>query len=201
MQAKNKFKSFLNTSAIIIIAIIFLLIFFSISIWVGVAVVVAMSLICLLLYGIFAGMNAQEKDTKDRYGNFEPYLREGETLSEGDFIRYYKCKPCMSMVKDATSFKTLGFHIPSYQIVESFGMPPNFNGDFTETVKLKFDIPLEESVLFQIKNMTENPETNWSVENDRFLLTVNDIDLENKKDFWYKIFVSSAGMEISQGRV
>ena len=77
-------------------------------------------LLCVFEYMIFKGWdeseNAIANDIRDRYGEREPH--------EGSFF-LFKCKPFMPMVEKSTSEKVLGFRVPEFEIIDSYGMPPN----------------------------------------------------------------------------
>lgn len=151
---------------------------------------------CVFVYMIFKGWDESEKaianDIRERYGKRE--------LHEGSFF-LFKCKPLMPMVEKSTSEKVLGFKVPEYEITDSYGMPPNFNGDYTEVVELKFKDPLSSDILNQLEAFCQQPKSNWEKKGNEYILTLDKIDLDNKNDHYHTISITPEEMIISEGRV
>ena len=131
-------------------------------------------------------------DIRERYGEMEPH--------EGSLF-LFKCKPLMPMVGRSTSEKVLGFKVPEYEIIDSYGMPPNFNGDYTEVVELKFKEPLSSDILNQLEAFCQQPKSNWEKKGEVYILTLDKIDLDNKNDHYHTITITPEEMIISEGRV
>ena len=139
------------------------------------------------------GLDERDKKIEDKFEGWEQ-------IGDG-FQRVYKCKPSMEMIKQATSEKTLGFQIPPYFIIDSYGTPPNFTGDYFESIELHFDIPLTDEILRYLDNQSNNPNTKWSKGTDGYVLKVDEIDLDKKNDHYFTIEIENDGMVITEGRV
>ena len=107
----------------------------------------------------------------------------------------------MPMVERSVSEKVLGFKVPEYEIIDSYGMPPNFNGDYTEVVELKFKQPLSSDILNQLEAFCQQPKSNWEKKGNEYILTLDKIDLDNKNDHYHTISITPEEMIISEGRV
>ena len=157
-------------------------------------------IICGLGFGfifmIFKGWdeseNAIANDIRDRYGERKPH-------KGSHFL--FKCKPLMPMVEKSISEKVLGFKVPEYEIIDSYGMPPNFNGDYTEVVELKFKQPLSSDILNQLEVLSQQTKSNWEKKGEEYILTLDKIDLDNKNDHYHTISITPKEMIISEGRV
>ena len=153
-------------------------------------------LFCVFVYMIFKGWdeseNAIANDIRVRYGERKPH--------EGSHF-LFKCKPFMPMVERSTSEKVLGFKVPEYEIIDSYGMPPNFNGDYTEVVELKFKQPLSSDILNQLEVLSQQPKSKWEKKGEEYILTLDKIDLDNKNDHYHTILITPEEMIISEGRV
>lgn len=153
-------------------------------------------LFCFFVYMVFKAWGESEdaiaNDLRERYGKMEPH--------EGSFF-LFKCKPFMPMVEKSTSEKVLGFKVPEYEITDSYGMPPNFNGDYTEVVELKFKEPLSSDILNQLEAFCQQPKSNWEKKGEEYILTLDKIDLDKKKDHYHTISITPEEMIISEGRV
>lgn len=153
-------------------------------------------LFCIFVYLIFKGWDESENtianDIRDRYGERKPH--------EGSHF-LFKCKPFMPMVERSTSEKVLGFKVPEYEIIDSYGMPPDFNGDYTEVVELKFKQPLSLDILNQLEVLSQQPKSNWEKKGEEYILTLDKIDLDNKNDHYHTISITPEEMIISEGRV
>lgn len=122
-------------------------------------------------------------------------------MVDDSFPKLYKCKPSMEMIKQATSEKTLSFQIPPYYIIDSYGTPPNFTGDYFESIELHFDIPLTDEIIRYLDKQSNNPKTKWSKGKDGYILKVDEIDLDKKNDHYFTIEIEKHGMVITEGRV
>lgn len=131
-------------------------------------------------------------DIRVRYGERKPH--------EGSHF-LFKYKPFMPMVERSTSEKVLGFKVPKYEIIDSYGMPPNFNGDYTEVVELKFKQPLSSDILNQLEVLSQQSKSNWEKKGQEYILTLDKIDLENRNDHYHTISITPKEMIISEGRV
>ena len=136
--------------------------------------------------------DAIANDIRVRYGERKPH--------EGSHF-LFKCKPLMPLVKKSTSEKVLGFKVPEYEIIDSYGMPPNFNGDYMEVVELKFKEPLSSEILNQLDGLCQQPKSNWEKKGEEYILTLDKIDLDNKNDHYHTISINPEEMIISVGRI
>lgn len=132
------------------------------------------------------------KDIRDRYGEREPH--------EGSFF-LFKCKPLMSMVEKSTSEKILGFKVPEYEITDAYGMPPNFNGDYMEVVEFKFKEPLSSEIMEELERKSKESKSRWKKDKDGYILTLDEVDLENRNDHYHSVYISSVEMTVTEGRV
>ena len=80
------------------------------------------------------------------------------------------------------------------------GCPPNFNGDYSEEIILEFVNPLDDTLLKNIECMCSLPNSQWSKDDEQYILTLAKIDLDKKEDHWHTITLNASGMTISVGR-
>lgn len=157
----------------------------------GVLISFGFAIVVFIIYAAFKALDARDQDIRERYG-------DGELVPGFDYLYY--CIPRKSLLHEATSHKTLGFDIPEYEIVGSYGSPPNFNGDFTEIIKLRFSRPLSKVILDKLLFLSADSDC-WSMKEGIFTLTLDEIDLDKNNDHFFYVNISENDMEIIEGRV
>lgn len=99
-------------------------------------------LIVLLLYCAFGGDNSEYM--KQKYGeNYQDLIKDGK-LGE---MRAAPCQPDGNYTNHDIICKEVGVKLPEYIVVSCKGTLPNFNGDYTETAVIKFEVPISNDIV------------------------------------------------------
>lgn len=146
----------------------------------------------VLMIGLFMSYkNRRERSIRKRFRPMVPF-----DMNEN----FYYCDPYMPTVIQDTSFETLGFDIPEYEISQSFGNPFGFCGSFLELTSLKFTTPLSPKDLEFLETVTYKENSNWEKVEDGFILTLSQANYQKKCDYTHKIWISKEGMGIYEGK-
>lgn len=153
-------------------------------------------LIVLLLFWAFGGDNS--KYMKQKYGeNYQDLIKDGK-LGE---MRAAPCQPDGSYTNHDIVCKEVGVKLPEYIVVSCKGTLPNFNGDYTETAVIKFEVPISNEIMMKIHSFSDKKINKWG---DGFVCNIKRpfSDGSTRDDvFWSLKIIDNCTAEIEYGRV
>ena len=153
-------------------------------------------LIVLLLFCAFGGDDSIYM--KQKYGeNYQNLIKDGK-LGE---MRAAPCQPDANYTNHDIVCKEVSVKLPEYIVVSCKGTLPNFNGDYTETAVIKFEVPISNDIMMKIHSFCDKKINKGE---DGFVCNIKRpfSDDNTRNDvFWSLKIIDNCTAEIEYGRV
>ena len=143
---KDFFRVFILSIGVYVIFILFYLFKPSlVAIAIGIGVVCLAAVLFFVLLIAFGGDNT--KYLKDKFGdNYQDLINTGKLNA----YTAAPCRPAEQYTNHDILCKEINIALPEYDIVSCEGTLSNFNGDYHETVEIKFRTPLTPEIKKQL---------------------------------------------------